>query len=124
MTMTKTVHVHAWEYVNVTLGYPTRKIDSGGVGFEFYPAIMQAEATAAFKTGIAKRLETSPHNVAEFLIAFDVPKAATTQAITKLLFDELTELCATAKTRRVGLNVLTYWKRNKFKMGTATRAAR
>lgn len=119
---TKIVHVHAFEYVNVSLGYPRRHIDAGGGGFEFYTDGLKA--SAAFKKGKAQALQESPHNVADFLFEFSVTRHATVRAITKAIDAELIEQTATAKIRRVGANVLTYWKRNKFKMGGAQRPAR
>lgn len=118
----KLIHVHAWEYVNVAMAHPRREIDAGGGGFEFY--FDGLKASEAFKAGAAGGLETSPANVADFLFVVPVPKHSTTRQITDLIDRELINRCATAKIRRVGENVLTYWRRNKFKMGSAARAAK
>ena len=115
----KTVHVHAWETVNVFPHYPHRIIDAGIGGFDWYAEDLKA--SRAFKAGIAVKIATDPANTADFLFTVMVPRTMTSEKITALIDSELHDHCAKAKLRRVGLNVLTYWQRNKFKMGGAKR---
>ena len=122
---TKTIHVHAWEYVNAAPCSP-REIDAGGGGFNFWYASPKYESACddAFVKGAAGALGASKHNVADFRFDVEIPIHFTTRQITKFIDADLIGYCATAKRRRVGANVLTYWRRNKFLMGGAKRPAR
>jgi hypothetical protein len=122
MKKTRIVYVHAWESVNVTMAFPARHIDVGSGGFEWYANPL--DASKAFKEGVHVRFKDDPANTADFLFEITVPLALTSAHITYRIDKNLHGLCVTAKTRRIGENVLTYWRRNKFKMGGAKRPAR
>ncbi len=109
-TSLKMVYVHAWETGPGLNG-----------GFYWYPK--KADALAAFENGVISLFGGNPENVADFYFEVAVPRQAKLERITDLIDDELHEHCAKATTRRVGTAVLAYWRRNKFKMGGATRCA-
>lgn len=121
---TQTIHVHAWEYVNVTMAYPRRHVDAGGGGFDWFVDKAGPSCTKSFKEGFHSRVKEDPANTADFLFEVEVDARLEGQAITDYIDRQLIDLCATAKVRRIGENVLLYWKRNKFKMGGAKRPAR
>lgn len=118
----KTVYVHAFEWVNAWRDPRGLRLDAGGGGFNWFHT--EAEARAWYKEGFAARVEESAANVADFYFTYDVPSYAKPQDITNMVDAVLIDLTASATTRRIGDNVLTYWKRGKFKMGGAKRAAR
>lgn len=99
----RVVYVHAWEYVNPG---PS----AGGGGFDWY----NTEGLARSAYDNAK----PDADWAQFFFTFDVPETA--GEVTPAIDAVLHELCASAATRKVGENVLAYWKTKKFKMGTAT----
>ncbi len=104
------VYVHAWEYVNGK--------SAGGGGFNWFRK--QHDRDVAWYVGFE---ELDSASSAEF--CFDVTvRAKSPGAITKAIDAKLHDHCAKAECRRVGRNVLAYWKAHKFKMGTATRPAR
>lgn len=117
MKNTKTVFVHAWEYVNMCDGTP----DAGGGGFNWYPK--EADARKAFAEG-ALQPGVDPADTGDFFFTVEVPNTLTRDHTTYRIDVNLHDLCAKAKERRIGANVLRYWKTNKFKMGGAKRASR
>jgi hypothetical protein len=119
---TKTVYVHAFEWVNAWRDPRGLRLDAGGGGFNWFHT--EAEARAWFKEGFHVRVEESAANTADFLFTYTVPSYAKSKDITAMIDAALIDLTATAEVRRIGANVLTYWKRNKFKMGGAKRPAR
>jgi hypothetical protein len=123
---TMTIHVHAWEYVNVSIGYPTRHVDAGGGGFDWYLDKAAPSCTKAFKDGFHSLVKDDPANTADFYFTVEVDSRllGNVEAITALIDRDLIDHCARAKVRRIGENVLLYWKRNKFKMGGAKRPAK
>jgi hypothetical protein len=123
---TMTIHVHAWEYVNVTMAFPRRHIDAGGGGFDWYLDKAAPSCTKAFKDGFHSLISADPDNTGDFYFTVEVDARllGNVQAITDLIDRDLIDLCAKAKVRRIGANVLEYWRRGKFKMGGAKRPAK
>lgn len=112
--MRKAVYVHAWEYVNGA--------DAGGGGFDW--SLSRTRAFEAFEAGAAKAMGFNKDDFADFFFIVMVPSRAVGTKITHAVDRQLVARCARAKVRRVGANVLAYWRRNSFKMGGAVRPAR
>lgn len=99
---TKTVWVHAWEYVNGT--------DAGGGGFDWFPTYDKAWS--------AYSAANRESGWAHFFFPYQTdeePAEVTTQAID----GELYECCAKSVERWVSPEVLAYWRANKMQMELA-----
>jgi hypothetical protein len=107
------VHVHAWEYVNGD--------DAGGGGFDWW---YDAEnARASYARGAHARIGGDAADVADFLFIAEVSDDHRGDEVTDEIDGELHELCALARTRKVGAHVLAYWQAHGFHMGDADNPA-
>jgi hypothetical protein len=108
----KKVYCVATEYVN-----PGPR--AGGGGFDWWHTAEEADKAYAFEASVAG------DDFAVFRFDYTLLAAAEPSSgqITEAIDAELEELCAKAVQRKVGCNVLRYWKDNNLNMGDATTPA-
>lgn len=98
--MTRTVWVHAWEYVNGT--------EAGGGGFDWYPN--REDALTAYNSA-----NREPY-WAHFFFPYETELAESFDQTTEAIDGELHEACAHAVERWISPEVHAYWNKNNMQM--------